>query len=34
MLTLDGVSEGVAPPLDELVQDATKIMMYGMAGPA
>ncbi|HET9423724.1 MAG TPA: TetR/AcrR family transcriptional regulator [Gemmatimonadaceae bacterium] len=32
MLTLDGVSEGVAPPLDVLLQDATRIMMFGMAG--
>ena len=32
MLSLDGVSAGVAPPLDELVEDATRIMMFGMAG--
>jgi AcrR family transcriptional regulator len=33
ILTLDGISEGVAPPFDVLVQDATRIMMFGMAGP-
>ena len=33
LLTLDGVSEGVAPPMEVLVEDATRIMMFGMAGP-
>jgi AcrR family transcriptional regulator len=33
MLSLDKVSDGVAPPLDTLVEDATRIMMWGMVGP-
>jgi AcrR family transcriptional regulator len=32
MLTLDGLSEGVAPPMSVLIQDATRILMFGMAG--
>jgi AcrR family transcriptional regulator len=32
MLSLDGTSKGVAPPMDVLIEDATRIMMFGMAG--
>jgi AcrR family transcriptional regulator len=31
MLTLDGQTAGVAPDVDALVQEATRIMMFGMA---
>ena len=31
MLTLDGQTAGVAPDVDELVEEATRIMMFGMA---
>ena len=31
MLTLDGVTNNVAPPLETLLDDATRIMMFGMA---
>ena len=31
MLSLDGQSAGVAPSIDEQVQEATRIMMFGMA---
>ena len=34
MLSLDGVATAVAPPLAELVDDATRIMMFGMANRA
>jgi AcrR family transcriptional regulator len=33
VLTLDGQTAGVAPDVDVLVQEATRIMMFGMAGP-
>jgi AcrR family transcriptional regulator len=32
MLWLDGAAQGVAPPLPELVDEVTRIMMFGMAG--
>jgi AcrR family transcriptional regulator len=32
MLTLDGQTAGVAPNVDALVEEATRIMMFGMAG--
>ena len=31
MLSLDGQTAGVAPNLDALVEEATRIMMFGMA---
>jgi AcrR family transcriptional regulator len=31
MLTLDGQTAGIAPSVDALVDEATRIMMYGMA---
>ena len=31
MLSLDGQTSGIAPNVDELVQEATRIMMFGMA---
>jgi AcrR family transcriptional regulator len=31
MLTLDGQTSGVAPDIDALVEEATRIMMFGMA---
>jgi AcrR family transcriptional regulator len=31
MIHLDGISEGVAPPLPVLLDDAMRIMMFGMA---
>ena len=31
MLSLDGQTAGVAPNLDVLVEEATRIMMFGMA---
>jgi AcrR family transcriptional regulator len=31
MLSLDGQTAGIAPNVDELVQEATRIMMFGMA---
>ena len=31
MLTLDGQTAGVAPDADDLVEEATRIMMFGMA---
>lgn len=31
MLSLDGQTAGVAPDVDDLVQEATRIMMFGMA---
>jgi AcrR family transcriptional regulator len=34
MLTLDGQTGGVAPSVDALVEEATRIMMFGMAGGA
>ncbi|MEX2179538.1 MAG: TetR/AcrR family transcriptional regulator [Gemmatimonadaceae bacterium] len=32
MLTLDGQTHGVAPSLEALLDEATRIMMFGMAG--
>jgi AcrR family transcriptional regulator len=32
MLTLDGQVAGVAPNVDELVEESTRIMMFGLAG--
>lgn len=32
MLTLDGQTAGVTPSMDALVEEATRIMMFGMAG--
>jgi AcrR family transcriptional regulator len=34
MLILDGQTTGVAPDVDALVEEATRIMMFGMAGRA
>lgn len=34
LLWLDGIGEGVAPPMPVLLEDATRIMMFGMAGRA
>lgn len=34
MLSLDGLTDRVAPPLAVLIDDATRIMMFGMAGRA
>jgi AcrR family transcriptional regulator len=31
LLSLDGVTNNVAPPLERLLEDATRIMMFGMA---
>jgi AcrR family transcriptional regulator len=31
MLTLDGQTKGIAPDVDDLVEEATRIMMFGMA---
>jgi AcrR family transcriptional regulator len=31
MIYLDGISEGVAPPLPELLDEAMRMMMFGMA---
>jgi AcrR family transcriptional regulator len=33
MLSLDGIAADVMPPLDELIEDATRILMFGMVGP-
>jgi AcrR family transcriptional regulator len=32
MLTLDGQTQGVAPNVEALLEEATRIMMFGMAG--
>lgn len=32
MLALDGQTRGIAPSIDVLVEEATRIMMFGMAG--
>ena len=34
MLTLDGQTAGVSPNVDALVEEATRMMMFGMAGRA
>jgi hypothetical protein len=31
MLSMDGQTAGVAPDVDDLVEEATRIMMFGMA---
>jgi hypothetical protein len=34
MLTLDGQTAGIAPSVDALVDEAARVIMFGLAGPA